>query len=220
MNCKCNFFRQSPINLVNVKSTLNDNMLKLKLTSEKFILKFNSTKIPIDIAHQVFVEYIAENLQGDSINGYSKLFFDNIEFKLKQFHFHHPSEHTIDKKIYHMEVHLVFQHKNSFVVLGFFIQKNLDKSNPILNKIFNLVNQLESKPQIELNLNNLIPKNTKKFVYQGSLTTPPYTESVQWVVFESPVLISSKDYENYLNIFPRPNARNTCSNSKDVYFLN
>ena len=118
-----------------------------------------------------------------------------------------------------MEVHLVFQNMESFVVLGIFIKLDSQELNSELNKIFQLIPTIKNKPEVEINLNKIIPKNKTAFAYQGSLTTPPYTETVDWFVFQNPINVNSTNYENYLNMFPHPNARATCQNQKEVFIM-
>ncbi len=109
-------------------------------------------------------------------------------FTLKQFHFHTPSEHTFKGKYFPMEAHFVHQGaKGELAVLGVVFKEG--KDNPALAPL--VAEKLKAgksrMPAQPLDINALLPKNRAHFRLNGSLTTPPCSEGVNWVVFETPV---------------------------------
>jgi carbonic anhydrase len=112
------------------------------------------------------------------------------EFDLKQFHFHAPSEHTVDGEHYPMEMHLVHQAENGeLAVIGVLIREGAH--HDAFDDIWNLM-PLEPGDERELEhltvqIDDLLPKKRELFRYEGSLTTPPCSEGVHWYVFTDPI---------------------------------
>ena len=129
-------------------------------------------------------------------------------YKLRQFHFHAPSEHHIENQVFPMEMHLVHQDQQGHVLVIAVMMKT-DASSPILSKLWNwLPDQLgkEVSVPLELSIADLLPTNTHHYSYSGSLTTPPCTEGVQWIVLKEPMHIAEKDVERFVHIIGH-NAR-------------
>ncbi len=113
-------------------------------------------------------------------------------YQLMQFHFHAPSEHTINGVLYDAELHLV--HTNSIgetAVIGVLLSSSA-AGLPIFDTI--MANSPKSTGEVELseevNVSDLLPDRTGFFRYAGSLTTPACTESVQWFLLKNPVAIT------------------------------
>ncbi|MDJ0719502.1 MAG: carbonic anhydrase family protein [Prochloraceae cyanobacterium] len=138
----------------------------------------------------------------------NNIILDGKKFDLLQFHFHHQSEHTVKGQKYPMELHLV--HKNpsgELAVIGVFLKEG--KDNLALQPVWkHLPKTKEPLHTISgtVNLKELLPADKKAFRYYGSLTTPPCSEIVNWIVFETPVEISPQQLTAFANIFPQ-NAR-------------
>jgi carbonic anhydrase len=158
-----------------------------------------------------------------SPDDHHQLQFGNNKYKLVQFHFHTLSEHTVDGKHYDMECHFVHQCGEALLVLGVFMQKG-DAQDDSFEQIFAGNAQDDSFEQIfagnaqNINLQELLPASTSFYTYAGSLTTPPYTENVQWVVLKDPVTISTKTFETYCEQFPKCNARSAAAANGNVVF--
>ena len=144
-------------------------------------------------------------IQGNALNSDNSIIVDNKEYKLEQFHFHTPSEHQFNGKNFDMEVHFVNQNAdNQFAVLGLMIKQGA--SNPYLEKAWNILPPEEITEAVKLtepiDLMGLLPKDTDSFQYNGSLTTPPCSEAVKWIVFEEPIEMSKEQIDKFRNIFP------------------
>ena len=136
-------------------------------------------------------------------------------YKLRQFHFHDPSEHHIDGDTYPMEMHLVHQDdKGHTLVLG--ILMAFGKENQVFSRAgASLKEQTghrlppkvgEISTDVPFNVMDLLPSNTHHFSYHGSLTTPPCSEGVQWIVLKTPLEISKVQGERFVTTIG-PNAR-------------
>jgi carbonic anhydrase len=151
---------------------------------------------------------------------------DGQEYYVKQFHFHAPSEHTIDAAptgskngSYAMELHIVHQKKGStglndivMVAVLFYVQPDGGFNNWFLDSLnwpFAPANaQGETKLTGIVDLYKLRESlHGEYYSYKGSLTTPPCTESVQWVVMKNPLGITKDQLTNIQKVFPKGNAR-------------
>lgn len=113
---------------------------------------------------------------------------------LAQFHFHAPSEHTVDGASYPMEVHLVHVDAagKPVAVLGVFIKAG--KENAGLAKAFQSLpaksGDTSAPAGATIDAPVLLPADKTFFTYPGSLTTPPCTEGITWYVFKDPIEMS------------------------------
>jgi len=117
-------------------------------------------------------------------------------YQFLRFHFHAESEHTIDGKRYPLEMHLVVSDSSKkLAVLGFLFE--VSDSNPFLENLVNLIQKYSYLPEIssfsvgEIKLEELTRDVTDYVSYSGSLSTPPCTEDVTWLI-SSKVLKASQ----------------------------
>src|SRR5687768_2400986 len=131
------------------------------------------------------------------------------EFELLQFHVHGPSEHTLNGKAYDMELHLVHATPDAaqrLAVLG--VRVSEGPENPVFSRFWGQIPEKEAivKTKIEVNAQDLLPKNRSYFFYEGSLTTPPCTQGVRWVMFREPITASKAQIQRVKDLF-HGNAR-------------
>jgi carbonic anhydrase len=131
--------------------------------------------------------------------GNSLLDLDGVEYELQQFHFHGLSEHTFEGKGADMELHFVHKSAGGVnAVVGVLMVRGL--SSGALAPIFaQLPNDLNVKHPLPASFNpgNFLPANRAHYRYEGSLTTPPCTEGVHWVVLKDPIAISTEDFAQF-----------------------
>lgn len=179
---------QSPINL-STNEFNSSNLVSLNYV--------NTTFEVVNNGHSVQVNYPAG----------STATIDGKTYNLLQFHFHTPSEHTINEKHAEMEIHFV--HSNDvgeIAVIGAMMQagtKNYD-----ISKIWrNIPAERESRrSDLVVHPENLLPETMNYATYVGSLTTPPCTEGVTWIVMQDPVTLSAEQIEAFQALYPM-NAR-------------
>ncbi len=129
-------------------------------------------------------------------------------FELLQFHFHRPSEERINGRQYDMDAHLV--HKDADGKLGVvavLLERGRDQA--LIQTIWNNLplekGQALAAPGL-LDLNQLLPEDRSYFTYMGSLTTPPCSEGVLWMVMRTPVQLSANQIAIFARLYPM-NAR-------------
>ncbi len=123
----------------------------------------------------------------------------NLSFELKQFHFHSPSEHTIDGKSFAMEVHFVHADKDGkLAVVGVMIDEG--EEHPVLKQLWAFMpenpGEISQEP-IGIEETNLLPPTREYYAYSGSLTTPPCTEGVRWIVLKTPIQASAEQIATF-----------------------
>lgn len=129
-------------------------------------------------------------------------------FELQQLHFHRPSEERIDGRQFEMSVHLVHKDpQGKLAVVTLLLEKG--PLQPAVQKVWNnlpLEKNQDVPARVALDLNEILPADQRYFTYMGSLTTPPCTEGVQWVVMRQPVTVAPEQIDLFARIYPM-NAR-------------
>lgn len=133
----------------------------------------------------------------------SYLELDGVRFDLVQFHFHAPSEHSINGKLAEAELHLV--HKSAdgkLAVVGILIEAGAE--NPAFKTTWdNLPTEKGPVQQLsaEVNAAAMLPVVQETYRYEGSLTTPPCSEGVKWNVMVEPIEMSTAQLAAFTHIF-------------------
>jgi len=180
------------------------------------------TQSPIDLSNAApeALSEIKFNYRGSKLNvennghtvqvnydGGSSIEVDGSEYKLVQFHFHTPSEHTVNGKSFGNEMHLVHKNdKGQLAVVGVLIETGAE--NAAYKAIWsNLPAKAKEKKSVDVNISasELLPGEKSYFTYAGSLTTPPCSESVQWIVLKSPIQMSDAQIEAIQKIMHKNN---------------
>jgi carbonic anhydrase len=141
---------------------------------------------------------------GDS----SILSLGNTNYRLLQFHFHRLSEHLIGGKSFPMEVHFVHANvANSLAVIGVLMTGG--KANAVFNKVVSTMPDKEGPPvkaDPAIDPIGLLPVKRDYIRYSGSLTTPPCSETVDWLVLTDPIQVADADIARFAKLYPM-NAR-------------
>ena len=143
------------------------------------------------------------DLEGASDN---KVVHQGVEHRLAQFHFHAPSEHHIDGRAFPMEMHLVNKAADGAItVVGVMIRAG--RKNEALAPVFAKPPKAgDARRDLEIDLAAVLPADRKALLYTGSLTTPPCSEQVHWVVLERPIEMSRAQIDAFRRLF-RDNHR-------------
>ncbi|NBT56141.1 MAG: carbonic anhydrase family protein, partial [Betaproteobacteria bacterium] len=130
-------------------------------------------------------------------------------YKLLQFHFHTPSEERINYRGFAMVAHLV--HRNNegqLAVVAVLLEAGV--ANELIHRVWTHL-PLDGGDRVRLpsgliDLNALLPKDQRYYQFFGSLTTPPCTEGVLWMVLKQPTPVSRDQIRLFTQLFPN-NAR-------------
>lgn len=126
--------------------------------------------------------------------------------RLLQFHFHTPSEESVNGVRYPLVAHFVHQGADGKLSVVAVLFKE-GRANPALAPVFNAL-PAEGKPVKLANINpgELLPADRGYFKFMGSLTTPPCSDGVRWQVLKQPVEISSQQLSAFRKVYSM-NAR-------------
>ncbi|MFC5578385.1 carbonic anhydrase [Lysobacter niabensis] len=123
----------------------------------------------------------------------SRITLDGTDFELKQLHFHVPSENTIEGKSFPMEAHLVHADaQGHLAVVAVMFEEG--RESAWLDKVWPRVpKQADGETELATPLaaTDLLPADRDYYRYSGSLTTPPCSEDVRWLVLKQPVKASA-----------------------------
>ena len=129
-------------------------------------------------------------------------------YELLQFHFHRPSEERINGRQYEMVAHLV--HKDAegrLAVVAVLMDQG--KQHPMVQLVWNslpLERNTEQTSPVQMDLNLMLPEQRQYYTYMGSLTTPPCSEGVLWMVMKQPATMTREQIDIFARLYPM-NAR-------------
>lgn len=164
--------------------------LSSKTTGTTTSWRANYGHTSLHIAHNQHVHDIVDNghtIQVTVDEG-SSLTTEKNTYALKQFHFHTPSENTLDGRHFPMEVHFVHQAQDgTFAVVAAFFEEGPE--NPRIAELIKhfpeAPGDANHHPEVQLDVNLHLPKDLSAYSFLGSFTTPPCTEGVEWLVLRS-----------------------------------
>lgn len=183
---------QSPIDL--------SNLIEARLKPIRFQYQAGAKEI-INNGHTVQVNFAPG----------SNIFLDDHGYELKQIHFHAPSENQINGKSFPMEGHLVHADKEGHLaVIGVMFTEGI--ANPTIAQAWK---QMPEQPGVKnavsapllTQATGLLPALRDYYQFGGSLTTPPCTEGVTWLVMKRPVRVSKAQLQQFAKVMRHPNNR-------------
>ncbi|WP_370387710.1 carbonic anhydrase [Snodgrassella alvi] len=183
---------QSPIDIF-------DSKTNHKLPPLKFDYRHADIKQIVDNGHSLQFNFDSN----------SNLTYNNKTYTLVQFHAHEPAEHTINGIRYPLELHFVHQaadHSN--LVVAVFVQEGQQNSYFEKLSVFKkLAKNGSENTDILFNPEHLYPHNHSYYRYTGSLTTPPCSEPVTWILFRQPITLSKAEIAEIAQYLPKNNNR-------------
>lgn len=180
--------KQSPINIADAK--------KAKSAPIEFHYKASSLNV-VNNGHTIQANY----------DKGSYAVIGGKRYDLLQFHFHGPSENTIDGKAYPMEAHLVHKAADGqLAVVGIMMKQG--KTDGTIGKVWKVmpVEAGKASGKAKINAADLLPRDRSYYHFSGSLTTPPCSEGVNWNVMANAVEVSADQVGAFQKMF-RNNAR-------------
>lgn len=126
-------------------------------------------------------------------------------YHLTQFHFHRPSEETVNGKPYAMVLHLMHQADDG-AIAGVAVFLKRGRANAEIQKIWDHMPPKKSDEEevrgVEIDAAGMLPRDLGYYRYMGSLTAPPCTEHVTWLVLKTPIEVSGEQIDAFARLYP------------------
>lgn len=132
--------------------------------------------------------------------------YEGVRYDVVQFHFHTPSEHTVEGRRAPLEQHVVHTSADGavLVIATLLLPGRANEADRVLS---HLPAECDGGLEIDdLDLRALLPANLSTVRYTGSLTTAPYTEGVRWFL-TTPRTVSREGIANFQALFPEGDFR-------------
>ena len=184
------------------------------LAADYLMCSMGRNQSPIDLSgavdadpEELILDYPNRGIVGEVNNGHTIqenlhpgnfITIQGQKYEAKQFHFHSPSEHRIDGKTFPLEVHVVHANRvGQLAVLGIMFDEG--EENSTLYQL-NGFRPAGLEPYTgPVDYNQLVTARDQYYAYNGSLTTPPCSEGVLWVVLKNPVTASREQIDRFHN---------------------
>jgi carbonic anhydrase len=128
----------------------------------------------------------------------------DARFELEQFHFHHPSEHTLGGAHLPLEIHFVHRSASGGkLVMAVFVSEGSELQ--ALHPLFDHLPPNNEPTRLATDPSALLPPDRRFVEYEGSLTTPPCSEGVTWLVLTTPITASPDQIRQFAVPFPHNN---------------
>ncbi len=182
--------RQSPIDI--------RDGIQVELEPVRFAYRPSAFRV-VDNGHTVQV----------NVAGGNTIAVQGREYELQQFHFHRPSEEHVNGRRYDMVAHLVHKDAQGRIAVVAVLLDKGGAAQPIVQAVWNNL-PLEKNDEVAasqpLDLERLLPEDRRYYTYMGSLTTPPCSEGVLWMVLKHPLPVSAEQVGVFARLYPM-NAR-------------
>jgi len=190
--------RQSPINLKWQQPSPN-NKLRISYQPADVIIKNKGFTFSIDFVRPLVV------------------YFDNREFQLESVEFHSPSEHQLSSKAFPIEIQMHHRSPNGLLILSSFLAAGQKSSwFETFLKVAKSVEPNKTSERLMFDPQNLLPSKLNYYQYSGSLTYPPCSEGVEWIVFNTPQQVSKKQILMLRDLMPINNRPIQPANDREI----
>jgi len=147
----------------------------------------NYNSVPLEILNN------GHTIQVNIAKG-SKIEVERVEYDLLQFHFHSPSEHKVNGKAYDLVAHFVHKENNGEALAVMSVLFEEGTTNAGLKGFWKYLPKKAGEKHVVAKVSvdavKILPSDRSYYHYSGSLTTPPCSEGVKWMLLKDPVQIS------------------------------
>lgn len=190
---------QSPIDIQNATSAKLPALAATFKPADLKIVHHEHQADAINNGHTIQVNYS----EGDTLT------IGDEKYALKQYHFHGPSEHTVNGKHSPMEMHMVHQSDDKKLAVVAVLIEEGSAAHAAFEPIWNNLPKTKSEEthftNVKVDVNQLLPATQTTYRYSGSLTTPPCSEKVNWIVFTDPIKLSAAQIGKFTSIIKNNN---------------
>ncbi len=144
------------------------------------------------------VENTGHTIQANAAPG-SALRLGGDEYPLAQMHFHAPSEHTVDGVHSPVEAHFVHKTEDDRIAVVGVLLTTGESPNEAWQPFIDALTVEEGGENAEAGVDwrAMLPADASTIRYRGSLTTPPCTEDVRWLLLQQPVALSAEQIDAF-----------------------
>jgi carbonic anhydrase len=177
--------KQSPIDLTGAKPAKLTQLLTSFQPAELRVVHHEHMADVVNTGHSVQV----------NAAGTDTVTVGDERYVLLQYHFHSPSEHRVDGRSFPAEMHMVHKAADGrLAVIGVLIEEGA--ANPAFAAIGANLPKAKGEenhlPHVTVDADDLLPASRMSYRYSGSLTTPPCSEDVTWIVMATPITASAE----------------------------
>ena len=151
----------------------------------------------------------------------SYLILGSRRYELRQFHFHTPSEHRIKGQHADMVMHLVHQNRSGEILEVAVPMKAGKRRNAMMERLLTYLPKQPGERHYYRNVGIkpifLLPSDRSYYRYRGSMTEPPCTENVTWILLKTPLEVSARDVERFRRILGQNNRPIQARNARPVF---
>jgi carbonic anhydrase len=201
---------QSPIDIGEATPVADSTALKMRFPAAALrIAHHEHVADGINNGHTIQINYAG----GDTLT------IADEAYALVQYHFHSESEHTIKGRHYPMEMHLV--HKSAagrLAVVGVLIEEGAHNAafDPIWANLPKKKGVETHYAHVNVDVDALLPTTRSSYRYEGSLTTPPCSEGVRWIVMTTPIQLDASQISAFTAIIHDNNRPTQALNGRRV----
>ena len=191
--------RQSPIDLRRSQITFVRRLPRLQFRYPRRVdVRLVNTGSPDEFA----------TVRAEVPAGAAHLMLGGVRWELEQFHWHTPSEHEVEGRHTPLEMHFVHTRADeAILVIAVFIERG--RASAAIETMFGDLPEQpgETREVSDVALRALLPEQRRSFRYTGSLTTPPFTEPVRFVVLADSISASRRQIRAFRELFEDGNSR-------------
>jgi carbonic anhydrase len=213
---------QSPINIQKKVTDEEDSLLINYQPTAMLIMDNGPTYLMIGDTPLIINEGHSIQLNFPKNRAKENITFNGKTFRLVQLHLHTPSETKLRGKSFPLEIHFVHQGEHgTLAVIAVFVKTG--DENMMLNKMINNLPATPGKPELlqgeRIDPSNLLPDIKHYFSFTGSLTSPPCSEGVKWIVMEEYITASEDQINSLKEALHGHNARPVQSlNQREIQY--
>ncbi|CAM9336333.1 unnamed protein product [Scytosiphon promiscuus] len=221
----CALNKQSPINMA-------ADIIEV-VSSDEFQLNFYQSHC--DASALTFVaNYAVWQVEYGACTAQPSLMFQGETYNLLQFHIHSPSENTFGGAEYAADIHMVHtkEETGDLLVVGVMLEVSEYGHNVELQSLWDVLGMGVNATSADFSsaVYDILPGNPTFTTFSGSLTTPPCSEGVRWIVMNEPVVMSKEQLESYrdsvasypdskVDEFGNTNRHTQPINGRGVYYV-
>lgn len=141
---------------------------------------------------------------GGAVTGNNQLLYKGQVYKLEKIELHSPSEHTLSNNALAVELQLIHKAVSGSKMAVVSILGIEGNENSMINAILNKLGSPTGQ-ELQIDFSQILPPSRTHYNYAGSLTTPPCSEGVEWIIFNTPMELSKDQLAAFKAKFPANN---------------